>query len=142
LPVSRESYPGNDGEVDGLVVREDAARGLLNAEGTFDERSFSLVFMQLEFIADDNRQQHALAFIAGLADEVVCANFIGQRMVEEYYLSLLPTGACRELRYDFARQERPFLLGAGSLAASYLLSYLLLRHNVKGSSSGGILQFQ
>ena len=120
--VGGEGDAGDDGEVDGGVVGEGGAGGLLDVEGAFAEAGRDAVLTKFEVVAYDNRQQDALASGEGFGDEVVCCDLIGQGVVEEDGAGLLPLWGGCELGCHLTRKGSPLLSGAGGLAATNFLS--------------------
>ena len=71
--------------------------------GAFAEGVGSGQEAELEVVAHDNGQQDALACGQGFGDEVVCRDLIGQGVVEQDGLGLLPLWGGNQLPNHLAR---------------------------------------
>lgn len=79
-----ESHPRDDGEINMDIVGKEGARRLLNAKGCTPVHGlFALIHVQGEVIAHHRRKQDCIALSIQRLNEVVGADFIRKRVVEE-----------------------------------------------------------
>ena len=94
MSASVESHAWDHGELYLIIQPEgkQLSRRLLDAKGTFPQRSLPFVEAKLKLVAHDYRKQHSCTPLVGLASQGTDIYFVGQRAIKQESACLLPPG--------------------------------------------------